>query len=122
MRRRGLSSAQLGTVSTAPKRGQISKTSIGGSRPVTIRECHTTTATSSAGNIASEQVTILLESSSGRRVKQIASKPKSLAVTVPRDSGDEERNRREVKHRGTMERKGENILGLGGMSPAREKL
>lgn len=55
-------------------------------------------------------------------MKQIASKPKSLAVTVPRDSGDEERNRREVKHRGTMERKGENILGLGGMSPAREKL
>ncbi|KAK1548010.1 hypothetical protein Q3G72_004810 [Acer saccharum] len=84
-----------GTVSTAPKRGQISKTSIGGSRPVTIRECHTTTATSSAGNIASEQVTILLESSSGRRVKQIASKPKSLAVTVPRDSGDEEINRKQ---------------------------
>lgn len=81
------------TVSTAPGRGHLSKTFIGGSRPVTIRECHTTTATSSAGNIASEQVTILRESSSGRRVKQIASKPKSLAVTVPRDSGDGERSK-----------------------------
>lgn len=69
----------------------------GGSRPVRIRECHTTTATSSAGKIASEQVTILRESSSGRRVKQIASKPKSLAVTVPRDSGDEEKNQSQAQ-------------------------
>ena len=39
-----------------------------------------------------------------------------MAVTVPRDFGDEEKNK--VKHRGTMERKGENILHANRPSPA----